>query len=321
MSTIEISCTRCEKKFRVRSEFAGRSTRCPGCSAPITIDGSKLPPPPPKPSEEERPRPSRRPREEDDEPRRPTMDLKAAETACRREQVALIFALAGILGGFFVSCLGRMAGPGGGMEAVMLFLILVIAVGPSLVTGTFGMMARISAMSVPSASFARGSATASFLCSLAGLLCLLVVGISIAASIDSHQSDPLPMVISLGGLVLSVIGSVVTFVAFVGQIGIVQRSASVSRAVGRMAIAVAVCVLSLIGIGLLYVLADEVFGGPDYYPGQYGGYYRHDHSGFYVIMVGILMPLAFGVILILYHRLLAAGKIAVGGELPANSND
>src|SRR4051812_44023878 len=122
MSTIEISCARCEKKFRVRSEFAGRSTRCPGCSAPITIDGSKPPPPPPKPVEEERPRPSRRPRDEEDEPRRPVMDLKGAETACRREQVALIFALAGILGGFFVSCLGRMAGPSGDMEAIMLFL-------------------------------------------------------------------------------------------------------------------------------------------------------------------------------------------------------
>ena len=323
MSTIEISCARCEKKFRVRAEFSGRSTRCPGCSAPITIAGATVPPPlSPKRVEEERPRPAKRAREDDDEPRRPVMDLKSAVTACRREQVALIFALAGILGGFFVACAGNMSRAGGGMEEIMLFLVLLFAVGPSLATGAFGIMARISAMSVPSTSLARGSATSSFLCSIAGIVCLLAFAIALVSSIDSHQPNELPMVVALGGLILSVIGSVVTFVGFVGQIGIVRRSSSVSRAVGRTSIATAVCVLSLIGIGLLYTLANEAFGGPDYYRGPYGpAYHYQDHSNFYQVMLGIFMPIAFGVVLILYHRLLAAGKIAAQNEMPVTSMD
>jgi len=324
MSTLEISCAQCEKKFRVRAEFAGRSTRCPGCSAPIIIAGLAKPiAPPPKPVEEERSRPSRRPRDdEDDEPRRPQLDLKPAETACRREQIALIFAIAGILGGFFVSCLGNMGGrAGSGIQEIMLFFVLLVAVGPSLATGAFGIMARIAAMGVPSASLARGSAIASLLCSIAGLVCLLGFAIALVSSFDSQRADELPMVITMGGLIVSVLGSVVTFTLFVNQIGIVQRSAAVSRAVARTGIAISVCVLSLIGIGLLYTLASEAMG-PSYSRGPFGDNYSYqDHSGFYQVMLGILMPLAFGVVLILYHRLLAAGRRAASEEAPASNND
>jgi lysylphosphatidylglycerol synthetase-like protein (DUF2156 family) len=250
------------------------------------------------------------------------LDLRTAETACRREQIALIFALLGILGGFFISCLGRTSSPGAGMEEIMLFLVLLVAVGPSLATGAFGIMARISAMGVPKACLARGAATSSFLCSIAGIVCLLAFAIALVSSIDSQRPGELPMVVSMGGLIISVLGAVVTFVGFVGQIGIVRKSAGVSRAVGRTSIAIAVCVLSLIGIGLLYTLANEAIGEPAYYRGPYGPVaYHQDHSTFYSVMLGILMPLAFGVVLILYHRLLAAGKLAAGGEPPASSND
>src|SRR5262245_42504677 len=109
MSTLEIACGRCEKRFRVRAEFAGRSTRCPGCSAPITIAGPTTPSAPPSrvaPEERARPRPRRS--DDDDEPRRPGLNWSAAETAFRREQLAVIFGFLSIFGGFFVSCAARM---------------------------------------------------------------------------------------------------------------------------------------------------------------------------------------------------------------------
>ena len=74
MSTLEVACARCDKRFRVRAEFAGKTSRCPGCSAPLTIGGSSRPRPR-GPTPKSRPRPRPRPRDdEDDRPRGPTGD-------------------------------------------------------------------------------------------------------------------------------------------------------------------------------------------------------------------------------------------------------
>jgi DNA-directed RNA polymerase subunit RPC12/RpoP len=43
MSTIEFTCSNCEKSFRVRSEFAGKSTHCPSCSQRVQIAGTARP--------------------------------------------------------------------------------------------------------------------------------------------------------------------------------------------------------------------------------------------------------------------------------------
>src|SRR5215217_7143920 len=103
MSTLEVACGRCERRFRVRAEFAGRSTRCPGCSAPITIAGAARPAaPPPRSEEEPRPRPRPRRRDDDDDgPRRPALNWASTDVALRREQIAVIFALLSFLSGLF----------------------------------------------------------------------------------------------------------------------------------------------------------------------------------------------------------------------------
>jgi hypothetical protein len=241
--------------------------------------------------------------------------------AFRREQVALVCALLSILGGFFISCAGRMAAPAGRMEGPLMVLLLLVAVGPALASAAFGLMARISAMGVPRETLARSSAVASLLCGLAGLACLVGLAFTFLVSIDAQRPMDLGLSVSLGGLVLSVVGAVGTFLGFVTQVGIARRSAAVSRGVGRMAVAAAVCTLVLLGISVLYTLIVEATT-PTYGYGPYGGYQHYpDHSGFAVVMLGILMPLAFGVVLILYHRLLAAGRRAVNSEAAGRYDD
>jgi hypothetical protein len=311
MSTLEVECARCDRRFRVRAEFAGKTSRCPGCSAPLVIGGSK-PAPAPRPEPEDRPRPRPRPRDgEDDRPRGPTGDWKPVATALGREQVAVAFVLMTILCSYLVFCLGNATRGVGPPEAIVITLMLLLLVGPSLVAGVFGLAARVAAVSAPAQAHARGSAVASLLCGLGGLASLVMIGISILASIEQqqHQSD-LPMIVATGGVILSTLAALGTFMGFVAQVGIARRSAAVSRAVGRTAVAGGVCVLVLLGIGMLYTLAAEATG-PSYTP--YGGYYRDD-SPFFQVMTGVLFPLAFAVVLVTYHRLLAATRAAVLGE-------
>jgi hypothetical protein len=232
--------------------------------------------------------------------------------------VAVVFVLMTILCSYLVFCLANVTRGGGPPEAIVLVLMLLLLVGPSLVAGVFGLAARVAAMSAPAEALARGSAVASLLCGLGGLASLVMIGISILASIE-HQGpqSELPMVVATGGAILSTLGALATFIGFVAQVGMARRSKSASRAVSRIAVGGAVCVLVLLGIGILYTAAAEAMG-PGYSP-QYGRVYRDD-GPFYGVMTGVLIPLAFAVVLILYHRLLAAARAAVLGE-PAGRDE
>lgn len=313
MSTLEVACDRCDKRFRVRPEFAGKSTRCPGCSAPITIGGV---PRLPDHREErvERPRERPRPRDDDDhEPRRPVGNWRPVAAAAGREQVAVVFVLMTILGSYLVFCLssafGRSSGP---MEGVVVGLMLLLLVGPSLLAAVFALMARAAALSTPPGSLAKGSAVASLLCALGGLVALVVLGIATLASFDSQRPSELPMVVAMVGLALATLGAVGTFLGFIAQVGIARRSAGISRAVGRMAVACGVCILILLGIGLMYALISEIAEeGPS-------GSLRHtpsrDDGPFFQIVSGVLVPMAVAVTLILYHRLLGATRRAIQAD-------
>jgi hypothetical protein len=231
--------------------------------------------------------------------------------AFRREQVAVVFVLIGILCDYFAFCLGQSMGPSGRNEGVFVALGLLLVIGPSLAAAAFGLMARISALKPPPETKARTSAVASLLCGIAGLASLVLIAFVSLLSIDAQRPTELPVAVAIGGLLLATLGSVATFVAFVVQIGIYRRSAAMSAAVGRLAVAICVCVLSLLGIGLLYMLVSEMTG-PGFSPGALGpGYQRHDR--FYEITVFFLLPLGLAVVLILYHRLLAAGRESLRG--------
>jgi hypothetical protein len=293
----------------VRAEFAGRSTRCPGCSAPLTVAAGPAPPPA-RAEPEERPRPRPRPRETDDESRRPTGEWAPVELAFRREQVAVACVLVGIVLDYFLFCLVRAvsAGRGGGDDGMIAFVLIVLT-APALAAGAFAVMARLAALQAPPESHAKPTATTSLLCSLAGLGCLVILAITLLAGLDSSRTLEAPLVVAVGGLVLSVLGSVATFFGFAVQVGMVHRSPGISRAVGRMAVAVCSCLFGLIGIGVLYALISEMTA-----PAYSGVHRSHDHEAFYAIASGILLPMALAVVLIFYHRLLAAGRRAVRGE-------
>jgi hypothetical protein len=308
MSTLDVACDRCDKRFRVRAEFAGKSTRCPGCSAPITIGGAK-----PAPTEErvEKPRPRPRPRDDDeDRPVHLAGDWRAVDTALGREQLAVLFGLVTIVCSFLSYCLLRISdGAGGG--GIFMVLGLLLLAGPSLLAGIFGVVARVSALGTPAESVPKGAAVASMLCAIAGILSLVVLGFSILLGMERQNREPFATIVAAFGLLFSALTAVGTFTVFVAQVGIARRSPEVGRTLGRASVGVAVCLLVLLGICFLFALADEV-SEPSYSP--YGPYRSHHEEEVLTAILGILAPIALAVILILYHRLLAATRLAVRGE-------
>jgi len=308
MSTLDVACARCDKRFRVRAEFAGKSTRCPGCSAPITIGGSK---PAPPPREERSDRPASRPRprdDEDDRPRRPTGDWRPVESALGREQVAILFAVATVPCSIFAYCLGQATGASAGADAPVMVFTLLLMIGPALAAGVFGVTARAAALRAPAEARARGTAVASLVCGLAGLLTILVFGLAFLASLE-HRAGPsgfIPVVASVG-LLLSALAAVGTFAGFVAQVGIARRSAAVSAALGRAAVTACVAVLAVIGLSLLLALAAGAVSSPN-------GPSSHDEERIAVVLFGVLIPVGFAAVLVAYHRLLAAARRSIRDE-------
>jgi hypothetical protein len=232
-------------------------------------------------------------------------------TALGREQVAVVFVLLTILGSFLVICLGNAAGHvDGEMQGAVIGLMLLFLVGPSLVATVFGLSARISALGAPEESLARGSATASLLCAFAALAALLMLGITFLAGLDRQGPAEMPTTIAIGGLLVSMFGAMGTFLGYVAQVGIARRSADVSRAVGRTAMGTGICVLALLGVGILLALASASMS-----PG-YSNYGRvhYDVERQVLAILGFLLPLGFVAVLILYHRLLASARQAVLNE-------
>jgi uncharacterized membrane protein len=310
MSTLDVACARCDKRFRVRAEFAGKATRCPACSAPITIGAAQAPPRRPEPTERPRSRPKPRD-DEDDGPRPPAGDWKPVDTALGREQVAVVCGLITLLCGFLAFCLLRAAEGTGAANEAVLVLALLLLVGPALVSATFGLTARVAALRSPASVAARGTAVSSLLCAIAGVASLVVLGGAVLMSIERHGPEPVAMIVGWVGVVVSSLAAVGTFAGFVAQVGIARRSAGVSRAIGGAAVAVSACLLGVLGIALLIALAIEMTAPT---PG-YGGYQSH-HEGEAAmgIIVGVLTPVALIVVLILYHRLLGSARRAVRGE-------
>jgi hypothetical protein len=312
MSTLDVTCDRCAKAFRVRAEFAGRATRCPGCSALLTIGSPES-----RPAPRREPEPERRPRprdEPDDRPRKVAGNWRPVDTALGREQTTLVCLLIQVGCAIVGFCLLAAAGgPNGlfGSFAVIPFAVLIG--GPTLAAVVFGISARVAATGAPEESGARGAARASLVSSFLGLGSLAFFALAFLMTIDSHQRDELPMVVAIGGVVLSVLASVGTFAGFVVQVGIARRSVAVSRGVGRLTIAAVICAAVLLGIGGLYTVANAAVGPPQSYR-PYGYYSRPDHSGFYGITAFGLVPICLVVMLVLYHRLLAAARLSIRGE-------
>src|SRR5262249_23291213 len=146
------------------------------------------PAPPPREERAERPAPRPRPRDDDqDRTHRPTGDWRPVDSALGREQVAVVFALATVPCSFFGYCLGRAAGAAAGADAAVMAFTLLLVVGPALAAGAFGVTARVAAMAAPTESLSRGTVVSSLLCAIAAVLTVLVVGLSLLASVEARQ--------------------------------------------------------------------------------------------------------------------------------------
>ena len=312
MSTLEVVCGRCDKRFRVRSEFAGKKSRCPGCSAPIAIGGPTTSAGPRREAPTERSRPRRRDAEDDDTPR-PTDNWKPVNTALGREQGAVLFVLVAFVSSFVVWGIGAVIDRRGPPDAILLVIMLLLLITPLFAAGVLGIMARVAALRAPPENLSKGAAVSSLLCGIAGVGSLAVLGLAALSSIDSHGPEPLVVPIAVGGIIFSGLGALVTFVVFVTQVGIARKSDEISRAFGRTAVAICACVLSLMGIAFLVAVASAL-STPSYSRGGPFGYHEPDEQVYMRAIVVFLVPLSFAVILILYHRLLAAGRQAVQAE-------
>jgi hypothetical protein len=308
VSTLEVACGRCEKRFRVRAEFAGRSTRCPACSAPITIAGPSRPAPPPRTEPEERPRARPRPRDEGDQPRRPDGNWKPVDTALGREQAAVLFLLASFVSSLVVLVIGNATAGQGPPDAVFIAVMVLLGFGPPLAAGVFGIAARLGAVRAPAESRSKGAAVSSLLCGLAAIAALVVLALAIMTAIGSYGPDPLVAQVAVTGAIVAGLGAVATFVVFVAQIGIAHQSADVNQAFGRTAVAMCVCVLGLLGISFLVAFVSAM-STPPFRGGQYGNH-RPEEEILQIVAV-VLVPVALAVLLILYHRLLGAARRAV----------
>jgi hypothetical protein len=219
--------------------------------------------------------------------------------------VAVVFLLVATVFSCLMICLMRAARAGVGDD--MNPILVIVLAFPTLAAAAAGLMARITALRVPPESHAKGSATASLVCALAALATLVFQSFAFLLSLDTHGDEGLPAVIGTFGLMITVFGALVTFGMFTAQVGIARRSAAISRGISQLAVTVCVCAAGLVAIGALYTFASGVMN-PGYSRGP------ATHEGFFVITLGFLIPVALAVVLIVYHRLLAAGRRALQGE-------
>ena len=152
---------------------------------------------------------------------------------------------------------------------------------------------------------------ASLMCGFGGLAALVMIGITLLASIEQqHHQSELPMVVATGGLILS------TVAAWARSTGSWPRWGSPAgrrRSAGRSGgwrSAAGCASWSCSGSASCTPWRPRP-------PGRVHSAYGRGLSGrgpVLRVMTGILFPLAFAVVLILYHRLLAAARAAVLGE-------
>lgn len=323
MSTLEIACGNCNKRFRVRAEFAGKTTRCPGCSASLVVGAPTVAVPPPIPVDDESPRRRSRPRplEDDAPPNEPQLHWTSVDTALRREQTALYFLALQVLCDLFLVLLAMTVGPVAGNGPFILFALL-LGLGPSLAAGVLGLMARVAALGAPPEARVRGSAMCSMLLAIATLLAMLGVGLLYLVQLEGSRFDDGLFAVAIGATLLAAVASVATFSIFTVQVGVARRSREVATALGRVGIAATICVFILLAGGLFASLMELLFTpSQSYYGNPYGGYgygypYGYPYRPRYgenitrvLLVVGV--PLSALVLVIMYHRLLAAARRAL----------
>jgi DNA-directed RNA polymerase subunit RPC12/RpoP len=273
MATLDIACSACGKAFRVRAEFAGRSTRCPGCSAPISISSKSEEPPPTMPEPVRRPK--RRFDGEDDRKPKLSGDWKPVVKAFDNEMTALIFMGLQIIGLIFGSCvIGAFRQIS---DVGILLFIALLMVGPGFIGGIFGLFARISARRAQ--NLIESSAASGALTSCIGGIVSITAGFfGLLMSVSNSMGNPLLLVTSMGCAFVCTLASIGAFLAFTLQVGVKIKSKTISRSIGRMANEIAWIVVVFVGLLILIAFSLESIRSP----------YGHRETEVPIIFVSVL---------------------------------
>lgn len=303
MAMLDVSCDNCGRSFRVRAEFAGKSTRCPGCSKPMEIGApGKAVPPPVRDDYDDAPR---RPQKKLENTKNITVstEWKNAMKGFGREQAAVRFLGVQVLADLVAFCLIRGIGPLDRMPALLVVVFLLLFVGPAIMSVIMGISARTSVLNLPADARAGGSAWSSMICALGGLFSVLLLGLSFLMSLEGNRRDSEPLLIlSMASGALMTFGALLSFSVVIAQVGIATASKEISGAIGRMAIATTVCVVITLVLGGCISAVTGAFtphhnpfgGGPNFEP-------------FFALAVFSSLITAI-VLLIFYHSLLSHAK-------------
>ncbi len=302
---IEITCHSCEKSFRVRPEFAGRSTRCPSCGASLQINKSS----PTTEAPPEMPRSKVAPVSSgmsyDTRPDR-SKEWKKFAGALSREQVAILFFGAALLFGLFAGvCTAAEVFRGPDMEIVgWVFLAMVVV--PLLIAFAFHCLSRLLATNVPSGYWAKPVAFLGLLGSM-GIPGFSILMIVTSAALNDRYLEQLVVYVGVVGLLFSVVASMGSIFLLTSQMGTAIGSKEISKSFGKFGVTVGITLVLLVGLMIVLAILVSVFeGGPRRgYANGYGYTYRRDP--FEVLGRLFLLfplPILVAVFLIAYHRLL-----------------
>lgn len=300
MAMIEVSCGECGRQFRVRREFIGKSTRCPGCSRQMTI-GETAPPPSSTLPEvyDDAPPPPRR-------PKLPAVEMRSGEwkktlRAINYEQTAVRFLGIQVLSSFVALCVTTGIRSWGRLPPLIVVIFIIFVFGPALISGIFALLARIAALGVPASTHGRPTATASAFCVLGMMFLSIIFGLGFLMSIDGNRGGDGLMLTTLVAGTLMLFGALVTFGALIAQIGIVLGASSISRGIGNLAVAFMISMI----ISVVFVGCGSGFSGVfDHNP--YGRTYEP-----FIVIIGLSMLVTVGVSLVMYHSLLSSVKLAL----------
>jgi DNA-directed RNA polymerase subunit RPC12/RpoP len=308
MSTIEFTCSNCSKTFRVRSEFAGKSTHCPGCSQPVRI--GVAPRALPTATVRREAAPSRGPIGEpaiDDSI--PSAQWLSLSRALKREHRSVTLLGVSILFSIFAFVLG----PRSYREFFAYSLAGLASLIPVVILLANMLIARLDAMKVPQGAFLQRTARAarnSFYPALASFIALaltMVMGAMEGGSRQSGSSFHHPRYIApfFGFLFLmmwlSLTASMAVVCMLVAQVGIRLKSLAISQQIANMAWSIDV---------FLLLTCFLVLGGGFYFVTQS----RSEIGQFLMIALGCWIFLLQVILTLQYRRLLEVAREVVSGK-------
>ena len=308
MSTIEFTCSNCAKTFRVRAEFAGKSTHCPGCSQPVRIgEAAKVPLPSPARKETSAPRrPIGEPEADDSIP---STEWNSLRRALKREHRSITILGISILTPIAAFILWTRVD----RQFFAYSLLGLISLIPLVILLANMLIARLDAMKVPKGLPLQKTARAArnaFYPAVACFIALTLTMVMGAMEGGSRQfGSPFQSMRYAGPFFLfliltmwfSLTASMTVFSMLITQVGIRLQSTAISRQIANMAWSIDV---------FLFLTCFLILGGGFFFVTQS----RSEIGQFLMIVLGCWLFLLQVVLTLQYRRLLEVAREAIGGK-------